>query len=163
MARSFCRARTPSPPRRLSYDTPGGRPLRTGISAGGGTFYDGWRLSAGFGPTWVVPKHLTLSGSYDFNRIAFPERDQAFTAHVGRVRVQAALNTRWSLSSFFQLNSAADAGLANLRLRYNPREGSDFYLVINEGFNTSRLVTSPARPFASQRTILAKYTYTFTL
>ena len=84
-------------------------------------------------------------------------------AHVGRLRVRAALDTRWSLSSFLQLNSAAEAGLANLRLRYNPREGTDFYLVINEGFNTNRLVTSPARSFTSQRTVLAKYTYTFAL
>jgi len=147
----------------VGYDTPGGRPLRTSVSAGGGTFYDGWRLTARTSPTWVVSKHLTLSGSYDFNRIGFPDRDQTFTAHVGRLRVQAALDTRWSLSSLFQLNSAADAGLVNLRLRYNPREGSDLYLVINEGFNTNRLVTSPARPFTSQRTFLAKYTYTFVL
>jgi hypothetical protein len=145
----------------VGYDTPGGRPLRTSVNVGGGTFYDGWRLTAGTSPTWVVSKHLTLSGSYDFNRIGFPDRDQTFTAHVGRLRVQAALDTRWSLSSFLQLNSAAEAGLANLRLRYNPREGSDFYLVVNEGFNTNRLVTSPARPFTSQRTVLAKYTYTF--
>lgn len=107
--------------------------------------------------------YLALIGSYDFNRIDFPDREQTFTAHVGRLRVRAALDTRWSLSSLLQLNSAADAGLANLRLRYNPREGSDFYLVINEGFNTNRFGTSPARPFTSQRTVLAKYTYTFVL
>ena len=148
---------------RVGYDTPGGQPLRTSVEAGGGTFYDGWRISAGTSPTWVVSKHLTLSGTYEFNRIGFPDRDQTFTAHVGRLRVRAALDTQWSLSSFLQLNSAADAGLANLRIRYNPREGSDFYLVLNEGFNTNRLVTSPARPFTSQRTILAKYTYTFVL
>jgi hypothetical protein len=84
-------------------------------------------------------------------------------AHVGRLRVLAALNTRWSLSSILQLNSAADAGLLNLRLRYNPREGSDFYLVLNEGFNTDRLAASPPRPFTTQRVLLAMYTYTFAL
>ena len=148
---------------RLGYETPGGQPLRTNVSAGTGTFYDGWRLTAGAGPTWAVSKHLTLSGAYEINRIAFPDRDQTFLAHVGRLQAQAALDTRWSLSSLLQLNSAADAGLANLRLRYNPREGSDLYLVVNWGFNTDRLRASPARPFTSQRAVLAKYTYTFTL
>ena len=94
---------------------------------------------------------------------AFPDRDQTFTAHVGRLRVRAALDTRWSLSSVVQLNSAARGGLLNLRLRYNPREGRDLYLVINEGFHTDRLRASPARPFTSQRAVLAKVTTTFAL
>ncbi len=147
----------------VGYDTPGGRPRSAAFSAGAGQFYDGRRLTASIAPKWVVSKHLELSGSYSLNRIGFPERDQAFTAHVGRVRVQAALDTRWSLSTLLQLSSAARAGLANLRLRYNPREGSDLYLVINEGFNTDRLRLSPGLPFTSQRSIVAKYTYTFAL
>ncbi|MDX1418733.1 MAG: DUF5916 domain-containing protein [Rubricoccaceae bacterium] len=145
----------------LGYETPGGQPLRTNVDAGAGTFYDGWRLTARVGPTWAVSKHLTLGGSYELNRIAFPDRDQTFLAHVGRLRVQAALDTRWSLASLVQLNSAADAGLANLRLRYNPREGSDLYLVVNWGFNTDELRASTGRPFTDQRAVLAKYTYTF--
>ncbi len=147
----------------VGYDTPGGQPLRTSVNAGGGAFYDGWRATAGTSPTWVVSKHLTLSGTYELNRIAFPDRDQSFTAHVGRLRVRAALDTRWSLASFLQVNSAADAGLANLRLRYNPREGSDLYLVVNWGFNTDRLRASTGRPLTNQRAVLAKYTYTFAL
>lgn len=145
------------------YDTSGGRPRSAAFSASAGQFYDGWRLTASVAPTWVVSKHLALSGTYSLNRIGFPDRDQAFTAHIGRVRVQAALDTRWSLSTLLQLSSASRAGLANLRLRYNPREGSDLYLVINEGFNTDRRAASPAGPFTSQRTVLAKYTYTFAL
>ena len=85
------------------------------------------------------------------------------TAHVGPFRVRAVLNPNLSASAFLQLNSTAEAGLANVRLRYNPREGSDFYLVWNERFNTNRLRTGPARPFTSGRALLAKYTYTFAL
>ena len=77
--------------------------------------------------------------------------------------MRAALNTTLSASAFLQVNSTFEAGLANVRLRYNPREGSDFYLVWNEGFNTNRLRESPARPFTSGRALLAKYTYTFAL
>ena len=77
--------------------------------------------------------------------------------------MRAALDTRWSLASFLQLNSAADAGLANVRLRYNPQEGSDLYLVVNWGFNTDALRASTGRPFTNGRAVLAKYTYTFAL
>jgi len=146
-----------------SYDTPGGQAVGTTVAAGGGAFYDGSRITASVSPRWVLSRFLTLTGRYEVNRIAFPGRGETFTAHVGTFNVRAALNTRWSLASLVQLNSAADAGLLNLRLRYNPREGSDFYLVVNEGFHTDRLVAAPARPFTSQRAIVAKYTYTFAL
>ena len=94
----------------------------------------------------------------DHQRMVLGELD-----HVGQVRVRAALNTKLSASAFLQVTSTVDAGLANVRLRYNPREGSDFYLVWNEGFNTRDLRTGPSRPFTSGRALLAKYTYTFAL
>ena len=74
--------------------------------------------------------------------------------------MQAALNTRWSLSSLVQVNSAARAGVANVRLRYSPREGTDLYLVVNEGFHMDRLRLSPGLPFTSQRAVLFKYATT---
>ncbi len=148
---------------RASYDTPGGEPRSAAVSVGGGQFYDGWRATAGVSPKWVASRFLELSGRYEINRIAFPSRDEVFTAHVARIRVQAALNTRWSLSSLAQVNSAARGGVANVRLRYSPREGRDLYLVVNEGFNTDRLRLSPGLPFTSQRAVLAKYTHTFAL
>ncbi len=91
----------------------------------------------------MLSRFLTLSGAYEVNRTGFPGRGETFTAHVGSALVRAALNTRWSLASVVQLDSAVDVGLLNPRLRYNPREGSDFYLVLNEGFHTDRLVVSP--------------------
>ncbi|MEO0556806.1 MAG: DUF5916 domain-containing protein [Bacteroidota bacterium] len=145
------------------YELPASGALSTAVNAGAGSFYDGWRVTAGLTPTWIASRHLELSGGYEINRIDFPDRDQAFTAHVGTLRVLAALNTKLSAAAFLQINSTAEAGLMNIRLRYNPREGNDFYLVLNEGFNTHRLDTSPARPFTSQRSIVAKYTYTFAL
>jgi len=50
---------------------------------------------------------------------------------------------------------------ANIRFRYNPREGNDFYLVYDEGLNTNLKRETPFLPFTSGRTILLKYSYTF--
>lgn len=145
------------------YQSSRGGTLSFDINAGLGGFYDGWRATAGFAPRWIVSKHLELNGGYDLNRIRFPDREQTFTAHLGSIRALAALNTRFSLAAFLQYNSAANAGAANIRFRYNPQEGTDFFLVINSGFNTDRLREVPALPPTDNRTILAKYTYTFTL
>ena len=89
------------------------------------------------------------------------KRQTPWTAHIARLRIEAALNTKLSFSTFIQYNSASEAVSANFRFRYNPREGNDFYVVYNEGVNTNRFSVEPILPFTSTRTLLVKYTYTF--
>jgi hypothetical protein len=126
-----------------------------------GSFYDGWRTSLGLTPRWNVFSDLELSGTYQFNRVTFPDRDQRFTAHIARLRALYMLSTELSATTFIQYNSATDAITANIRLRYNPHEGIDLYLVYNEGLNTNRYRDDPILPFTSNRTVMLKYTYTF--
>ncbi len=143
------------------YQTPGGRLLRTGIFATTGPFYDGWQLAMGTHPEWTVSPHLSLSGSYNFNRGWFPERDRTFTAHLLGLRAKVAFNTRLSTSAFVQFNSADHEVGVNLRLRYNPREGTDLYLVYNDLLNTDREREQLALPLSSERSLLLKYSTTF--
>ena len=62
-----------------------------------------------------------------------------------------------------QFNSATDAVSANVRFRYNFREGNDLWIVYNEGMHTDRHRITPTLPVTDERTILLKYTYTFQL
>ena len=126
-----------------------------------GTFYDGWRASLSVSPWWSISSSLELSGTYQFNKVVFPDRDQQFAAHVARLRILAMLSTKFSATAFIQYNSASNAFIANIRIRYNPREGNDFYLVYNEGLNTNRYRQSPIPPFTGNRAVMIKYTYTF--
>jgi hypothetical protein len=126
-----------------------------------GSFYDGRRVSVGVSPRWDVSSSLEIGGFYGFDRATFPGRDQKFVAHIGRLHVLAMLSTKFSATAFVQYNSAADAVTANLRIRYNPREGNDFYIVYNDGLNTDRLSEIPILPRSVGRTLLLKYTYTF--
>ncbi len=135
--------------------------LRPRLEAG--TFFDGWQATAEVSPIWYVSPHLELAGSYLFNRIRFPDRDQRFDAHLARLRIGTALNTKVSTNAFIQFNSATNSVSANVRFRYNFREGNDLWIVYNEGMNTDRHRLSPALPFTDTRTILLKYTYTFQL
>lgn len=146
----------------ISYGMPSAWNLRTGVEVRGGGFYDGWRTTAQVSPTWNASRYLRLTGFYQRNRIGFPGRDQEFTAHVGRLRAEVTPSVEYSVSTFVQYNSARGAVIGNLRFRYNPRQGTDLYLVYNERLNTDRAVpTGPRRPLSGQRTLLLKYTYTF--
>ncbi len=145
-----------------SYDTPGGEELSLETYASYGTFFDGKRFSTGFSPKWTLSRYIELNGSYGFDWLEFSKRNQSLKSHVVRLRGLFALNTQLSLATFIQYNSTANISLANVRFRYNPREGSDLYIVYNEQFNSDRRREIPILPVSRNRTILAKYTYTFT-
>jgi hypothetical protein len=70
-------------------------------------------------------------------------------------------STKLSLSAFVQYNSAIHKVISNLRFRYNPREGTDLYLVLNEGRNTWLDREVPILPVYDQRNITLKFSYTF--
>jgi len=145
------------------YTAPGASPLRISGSVTGGTFYDGNRLSLSVTPTWNTSAHLQLSGTYQWNRVEFAFRGQEFLAQVARVRALVMFNSRTSVTSFVQYNSASDTAVLNFRLRYNPREGTDLYVVYNHGLNTDQFAYSPVRPLTDSGTLLVKYSKTFTL
>jgi len=138
-----------------------GKPIYAEATLDIGSFYDGWRTSLGLTPRWNIFSDLELSGTYQVNRVTFPDRNQQFTAHIARLRALYMLSTKFSATAFIQYNSAVDAVIGNIRLRYNPREGIDLYLVYNEVLNTNRYRQDPILPFTSNRTVMLKYTYTF--
>jgi len=137
--------------------------LRASGSLEAGGFYDGTLISGAFSPTWNASRHLELSGTYQVNRIDFPDRDQRRITHVGRLRALAMLDTQLSGIALLQYNSTADLFLVNLRIRYNPREGDDLYLVYNHGMNTDRFAFDPYQPLTDNRAFLLKYSRTLRL
>ncbi|MFH1570367.1 MAG: DUF5916 domain-containing protein, partial [Gemmatimonadota bacterium] len=136
--------------------TPGGGLWHTEATLRAGQFYDGRRASLTLDSKRSLSRYLELGGAYELDRVRFPERDAGFTAHIGRVRSLVMLSTRFSASAFVQYSTAAHRALANLRLRYTPREGTDLYLVYDEGLNTDRGREDPALPASSGRALLFK-------
>lgn len=148
----------------LNYTPSSGARLRMGYDSRVGRFYDGWRIKTRLSPTWNVSRHLELGGSWEFNRIRFPDRHTGLDVHVAGLRVGAAANARFSTTALLQLNSVDDRIGVNLRLRYNFREGSDLWLVYDEGFNTERDAApgEPRLPLSDGRVLRLKLTHTLT-
>ena len=55
------------------------------------------------------------------------------TSNIARLKAMLMVTNKLSISSFIQYNDVDNGIITNLRIRYNPREGNDFYLVLNEG------------------------------
>ncbi|MEX1010692.1 MAG: DUF5916 domain-containing protein [Balneolaceae bacterium] len=143
------------------YQMGAGRLFRTRIQGDSGTFYGGWRHTITVSPTWNLSRHLELEASWLYNMVDVPGSDGWFDVHLARVRVRTALDTRLSSNAFVQLNSAARVVTANVRIRYNIRDGNDIWFVYNEGFNTERDRLNPRLPLSDVRTVMIKYTHTF--
>jgi hypothetical protein len=144
---------------RTSYGMPNTWPVRVTANIGGGTFFDGRRLSLALAPAWRQSRHLELGGRYTFDRVDFPARDARLDAHVARVRAEVMASTSLSALTFVQYNSAAAGVTANLRVRYNPREGRDLYIVYNHGLHTDRHRLQPFLPRTDRATLLVKYSH----
>ena len=146
-----------------TYTTRSGVPFRLEAEARGGGYFGGTQVGTTLAPSWTPSPHLSLQLDYVYNRIDVPQGD--FNGHIARFRVRTALNRALSASAFIQYNSSERLLTPNVRLRYHPREGSDLYIVFNEGRRTD-LTSFDGRPDPlriPQRTLLVKYTYTFLL
>ena len=136
--------------------------FRGEFEASAGSFYDGTRVRLLLAPVWVVSKHLELETGYEVNRLDFADRGIATTVQLGRLRVKTALNPRVSMSTFGQYNSATDQTSLNVRFRYHFREGTDLWIVYNEGFYNARDAgLGPRLPLSAGRAVFVKYTHTF--
>ncbi|HSA95727.1 MAG TPA: DUF5916 domain-containing protein [Acidobacteriota bacterium] len=141
--------------------TPPGRLFNTIFTGASGRYYDGWRVSLGAMPTWSGIPDLEVTGFLQYNLVRFPERDETYLAPIGQIKVLATLSVKFSASALVQYNGADDLVSANIRFRFNPREGTDIYLVYNEGRNTDRFSRMPVPPALSGRALYIKANYTF--
>jgi hypothetical protein len=146
---------------RLAYTQPGGALFRGTLAVEGGRFYDGQRIGFSAGPTWSASRYFELNGLYQASRITFGERasfaEQALI-QVARVRARVMFSNALSTAFLAQYTSTANLVTVNARLRYNRREGQDFYLVFNDGLNTERTFES-GLPLSAGRTLLLKYSH----
>jgi len=143
--------------------TPASKSFFTLLEFDLGQFYDGNKFSARLEPTWNVSKNLEISGIFNFDYANFSARGLKLNNQIAGIKVLYMLNTRFSLNAFIQYNTEINEVNSNFRLRYNPKEGNDLYIMFNEGRNTSLTRETPELPVYNTRSVMIKYTYTFSL
>jgi hypothetical protein len=131
----------------------------------GGEFYDGKRIGFRVEPNFNLSSSLKLSALYEFNAIRFPERviNNSLNIYSVNLKFLYMFSTKLSASVLLQYVNTEDELIGNFRLRYNPREGNDFYLVYNDFRGIGNRYSIPALPPFFNKTIMVKYTHTFIL
>jgi len=146
---------------RSEVSTPQSKALFTLFSTETGQYFGGSRVSFRLEPTWNMSRHLEIGGTYNFDHINLPAGNILMTNHIIGIKALYMLNTKFSISTFIQHNTADHSILTNFRIRYNPSEGNDLYFMFNEGRNTSLTREEPNLPLYNSRSVMVKYTYTF--
>jgi len=145
----------------LMLQTPGSSSFYTIFMFEGGGYFDGYKLSPSIQPKWNIGPSVELGGMYMIDLIRFPDRMESLNNHIAGLRALLMFSTKLSLSAFVQYNSAINKVLSNVRFRYNPKEGTDLFIVFNEGRNTYLEREVPNLPVYDARNITLKFTYTF--
>jgi hypothetical protein len=147
------------------YRMPSGAKLRTDVDARSGTYFDGRRTQVIVGPTWNANRHLELGGDYQLNVLRFDARGESANIHLARLRIRTALDAKASGNAFVQYNSTTSRVDFNVRLRYAVAEGTDLWIVYNEGLDTGRerdgRLPDRFAPLSVSRAFIVKYSHTF--
>ena len=128
-----------------------------------GEYYGGNQFSIFLSPIYSPGPGFRLELMYGYDRVRFPAESETCEGHIAGLRTSFMFSNKLSAIAFVQYNNVDDAVITNLRFRYNPKEGNDFYLVFNEGRNTFPGREDPPLQQIESRSILVKYTYTFVL
>ena len=117
---------------------------------GVGDFYDGYKHSYQFGPTFRLSSQLNTSLSWSRNVVAL--QAGSYTTDLVTGRVNYSFSTRMFLNALLQYNTDARQWSSNVRFNIIHRPLSDFFLVYNDRRDT--IAGSLA-----DRALIAKVTY----
>ena len=105
---------------------------------------------------YKIGSDFNIGLTYYLDYVDFPKRDMSFTNHIFGLKGEMTLTTTTLLKSFIQYNTSINRFIINVRFRFNPREGNDFWIVYDEGLNTNLQREIPELPVSSGRTFLLK-------
>ena len=152
----------------LTYGSPEQFKFRGRISSTLAQIYDGTIREISISPQYRVNVNMDFSLDYRMSKLNFPVIEgreiTSFTVHQSSFKAAYALNRKFSANAFIQTSNASEKIGANVRLRYNFREGQDFWLVVNQNGTqpwANRYENGLRLPSYDQRSILVKYTHTF--
>ena len=131
-------------------------------------FYGGKRITVAPNLTYIFNKHFSASATYEMNRIRFPEKyadnaDPVFLSHLISVNLSVFFTSKFSVKLLSQYDNLSNSVGSNFRIRYNPREGTDLYVVYNSGMNTRLNRMDPRLPLVDNQAVVIKFSKAFGL
>lgn len=131
-----------------------------------GGFYSGKRFYLSPEASYYFTNHFNASLTYEYNHISFDtylldSLETIFISNLIRLNMNYNFSTKLSLKMYIQYDDLTDQLSSNVRFRFNPKEGTDLFLVINQGLNTDRTKLDPHLPAIENEAVTIKFIKTF--
>ena len=130
-----------------------------------GDFFGGQQTSLRPSASYIINRHLNVELGTSFNKIRFPNRYSSEGVAVDRQilytgRINYAFNTNSTLKTFIQYDNSSKLFGSNIRFRYNPKEGVNLYLIVNNNMNIRRNRHQMDKPLVQSQGVILKYSHT---
>jgi hypothetical protein len=157
----------------LSYGSPRDRRLTFGVLERFGGYYNGRMNEARMRVTYRASERLSFSFAEQWNRFrlgtttdptgitTLPASAGNFSVLVGSFQTNYSFSRFLTLTGLVQMDTANNQGAsANIRLRWNYRPDSDFYIIYTAGQRFASLTaTNPAQYYENR--LVIKFTYSW--
>ena len=150
----------------MSFDSGNASDYRYSFQTTIGDFYGGSIFSINPSINYIFSQHFNAELGVNYNNIDFPKEfsstgktDESRTVFTSRFNY--AFSPTTSLKALMQYDNVSESLGSNIRLRYNPIEGTDFYLVYNQNYNTNRFTEIPVLPAIQNQSLILKFSHTF--
>jgi hypothetical protein len=128
------------------------RPVSGTLNLDRGGFYNGTRTRVGYTGRVELGPRATVEPNVSVNWIDLEEG--TFVTRLYSARTSMTFTPRMALSALAQYNSSANTIAVNVRYHWEYQPGSDFFIVYNEGLDTS----DPGRRELQKRSFTVKLT-----
>jgi len=143
----------------LTYGSAEDRRLTWNVYERFGSYYDGRLNEARLRGTYRASEHLSVSLGEQWNRFRLPQGN--FSILFGDVETDYSFSRFLMLSTLVQMNTANTQGAsANIRLRWNYRPDSDFFIIYTAGQRFASLAAANPMQLMEHR-LAVKFTYSF--
>ncbi|HWA27358.1 MAG TPA: DUF5916 domain-containing protein [Lacunisphaera sp.] len=113
---------------------------------------DDYQLNLG----WRPSSRLQFFTRLTYRDIRLPQGD--FSVRTGSLRASYTFTPDLQLSVFGQYDNISESLGVNFRIKWTPKPGNDFYLVLNQGYDTEG---DSFRPTAGELSVKGNWTYRF--
>ncbi|NOX18344.1 MAG: carbohydrate binding family 9 domain-containing protein [Chlorobi bacterium] len=118
----------------LQFETFSGRPVSGALFYQWGDFYTGKRTEWALESVFQINKYVNIRASYSHNFIDLYQG--TFVVNEFGGRIDLAISPDLFGSVFGQWNNDDNEVLLNFRINWIPEPGTNFYFVVNQGFDT---------------------------
>ena len=131
-------------------------------------FYGGNRIAVEPQINGAVSQHFSLQLYYLFTQINFPNifsdnGDRTFRSDLFTAKFTFSFTTETSFNALCQYDDVSKTLGVNFRFRYNPKEGTDLYVVYNANLNTQLARYNPGLPRVAEQALIVKFARTFSI